>query len=620
MTVPASHGSAGAAPAGPAIKSTTAPSAAARVGLGRRLLKDPAALAALVVLGVAVLVAVLAPWLTDQDPARSSVADSLAPPGGAYPLGADGVGRDVLARLLHGTRTSLVGALIATGVAVLIGVPTGLVAGYFRGWFDAVSSWVANLLMAIPAIILLLVVLAVVGQSTYLAMAVFGVLMAPGVFRLIRSSVSAVREELYVDAARVAGLSDARIVRRHILPVVAAPTIIQAAQMLGLGILIQSGLEFLGLGSANQPSWGSMLSDAFQNIYLAPRLLLWPGLALAVTVIACTLLGNALRDALENVDGGSRRRRRARAAASGTALVDTRPPSVPLGELTGTEVLVLRELRVSYPRSDGGTSTVVDGVSLAVRRGEVLGLVGESGSGKSQTAFSVLGLLPAEASVDAAEMTFDGTSLVYLTTTQRNRIRGMRIGYIPQEPMSNLDPSFTIGSQLIEPIRQHLGLSKAAAKEKALGLLARVGITDPVRVFDSYPHEVSGGMAQRVLIAGAVSCEPDLLIADEPTTALDVTVQAEVLDLIRSLQQERNMAVLLVTHNFGVVADICDHIAVMRTGRIVEQAPARQLFAAPRHEYTRMLLDSTLDDTEPRPPLGTGSRPARATTSEGARP
>jgi peptide/nickel transport system permease protein len=573
------------------------------MNLTRKLLRSPLAIACLVVVAILVLIAVFAPWLTGKDPAQSSVVDALAPRGGEFPLGADGVGRDVLARLLHGTRTSLVGTVIATGVALLIGVPAGLVAGYFRGWFDALSSWVANLLLAVPAIILLLVVLSVVGQSTYLAMAVFGVLLAPGVYRLIRASVTAVREELYVDAARVSGLSDARIVRRHILPVVAAPSIIQGAQMLGVGIIIQSGLEFLGLGSANQPSWGSMLSDAFQNIYVAPVLLVWPGAALAVSVIAFALLGNVLRDAVENVESPRRGKVRTKGPVVSDASPADRTPSVPLPELTGDELVVLDRLQVSYPRPDGSTSVVVDGVSLTVRRGEVLGLVGESGSGKSQTAFSVLGLLPPSATVRAERAEFDGQELQRMSAARRNALRGKRIGYIPQEPMSNLDPSFTIGSQLVEPIRQHQGLSKAAAKEKALGLLARVGIPDPARVFASYPHEVSGGMAQRVLIAGAVSCEPDLLIADEPTTALDVTVQAEVLELIRSLQQERDMGVLLVTHNFGVVADICDRVAVMQTGRIVEQAPVRELFAAPRHEYTRMLLDSTLEDTAPRPDL-----------------
>ncbi|MFF3371391.1 dipeptide/oligopeptide/nickel ABC transporter permease/ATP-binding protein [Streptomyces sp. NPDC002680] len=572
-----------------------------RAGLLRRLLRSPVAVTCLILLALISLAALCAPLLTSQDPAHTSLTDSLAPMSGTHPLGGDGVGRDVLARLLYGGRTSLLGALLAVAVALAIGVPAGLVAGYYRKWFDAVSSWLANLLMAVPAIIVLLVVMSAVGQNTYVAMAVFGVLMSPGVFRLIRASVISVREELYVDAARVSGLADPRIIRRHILPVVQAPTIIQAAQMLGLGIVIQSGLEFLGLGSATQASWGSMLNDAFANIYTKPVLLVWPGVALAVTVAAFGLLGNALRDAL---DGSAASERRPRGAAPRKQAAQKKAPRVTAGTSGADDaLLVLEDLKVSYPTAEG-EKTVVDGVSLTVRRGEVLGLVGESGSGKSQTAFAVLGLLPREARISVGQLVFDGKELGGLGRAEMNRYRGRRIAYVPQEPMSNLDPSFRIGSQLVEPVRRHLGLSAAEAKAKTLGLLERVGIADPERVFRSYPHQISGGMAQRVLIAGAVSCEPDLLIADEPTTALDVTVQAEVLDLVRSLQRERDMGVILVTHDFGVVADICDRVTVMQTGAVVESAPVRQLFADPQHPYTRMLLASTLEDAEPRSALG----------------
>ncbi|MGW1783183.1 dipeptide/oligopeptide/nickel ABC transporter permease/ATP-binding protein [Streptomyces sp. NPDC002143] len=578
-----------------------------RAGLLRRLLRSPTAVACLVLLALISLASLFAPLLTSQDPAHTSLTDSLAPASGQHPLGGDGVGRDVLSRLLYGGRTSLLGALIAVAVALAIGVPAGLVAGYYRKWFDAVSSWLANLLMAVPAIIVLLVVMSAVGQNTYVAMAVFGVLMSPGVFRLIRASVISVREELYVDAARVSGLADPRIIRRHILPVVQAPTVIQAAQMLGLGIVIQSGLEFLGLGSATQASWGSMLNDAFANIYTKPVLMVWPGLALAVTVAAFGLLGNALRDAL---DGSPANGQKPRGAAARKQAAERKPPPVTTKASEASEaseaddaLLVLEGLKVSYPTAEG-EKTVVDGVSLTVRRGEVLGLVGESGSGKSQTAFAVLGLLPREAQVSSSRLVFDGTDLGGLGRAEMNRYRGRRIAYVPQEPMSNLDPSFRIGAQLVEPVRRHLGVSAAEAKTKTLGLLERVGIADPERVFHAYPHQISGGMAQRVLIAGAVSCEPDLLIADEPTTALDVTVQAEVLDLVRSLQRERNMGVILVTHDFGVVADICDRVTVMQTGTVVESAPVRQLFADPQHPYTRMLLASTLEDAEPRSALG----------------
>ncbi|GAB3309268.1 dipeptide/oligopeptide/nickel ABC transporter permease/ATP-binding protein [Geodermatophilus aquaeductus] len=594
-----------AGPAGPApVDAVAAP---ARAGAVRRLLRNPVAVVALVWLVAVAVLALLAPLLTSQSPTASKITEALAPMGGDHPLGTDGVGRDVWAQLLYGARTSLIGSLIVVAVSLLLGLPAGVLAGYRRGRFDAVASWVANLLMALPAIIVLLVVLAQFGRSTALAMAVFGVIIAPGVFRLVRSSVIAVREELYVDAARVAGLSDARIMRRHVLPVVVPPTVIQVSQLLGIAIVIQAGLEFLGLGSANQASWGGMLSDAFQNIYAQPRLLLWPALAIVLTVTAFSLLGNALRDALGVSGRVPRVRRRQRTDAPPVVAAGGEVPAAPD---VPDALLVLDGLRVAYPTPEGTEREVVHGVSLTVRRGEVLGLVGESGSGKSQTAFAVLGLLPPQARTSAARMTFDGTDLRGLSPAAMNRLRGRRIGYIPQEPMSNLDPSFTIGSQLTEPMRHHLGLSKDEARTRALQLLDRVGIPDPARVFASYPHQVSGGMAQRVLIAGAVSCDPDLLIADEPTTALDVTVQAEVLDLVRELQAERQMGVVLVTHDFGVVADVCDTVAVMRDGRIVESAPAERLFADPQHEYTRMLLGSTLEDTPARGALaGAGLHP-----------
>jgi len=583
-------------PAGPApVDAVATPP---RRGAFRRLLRSPVALISLTwVLLVAVL-AVLAPLLTSASPTASQITNALAPMGGDNLLGTDGVGRDVLAQLLYGARTSIIGGFIVVAVSLALRLPAGIVAGYYRGRFDAVASWIANLLMALPAIIVLLVVLAQFGRSTELGMAVFGVIIAPGVFRLVRASVLAVREELFVDAARVSGLSDGRIMRRHVLPVVIAPTVIQASQLLGIAIVIQAGLEFLGLGSPNQASWGGMLSDAFQNIYAEPRLLLWPGLAIVLTVTAFSLLGNALRDALGVGTRVPRVRRRAEVAP---VAVDASPP-------VGSEppvdaLLAVQGLRVRYPKAGGAESEVVRGVSLTVRRGEVLGLVGESGSGKSQTAFAVLGLLPPTARTSAAQLVFDGTDLQRLSAAERNRLRGRRIGYIPQEPMSNLDPSFRIGSQLTEPMRHHLGISKTEARQRALDLLSRVGIKDPERVFYSYPHEISGGMAQRVLIAGAVSCDPELLIADEPTTALDVTVQAEVLDLLRSLVAERDLGVLLVTHDFGVVADLCDTVAVMQEGRIVEEAPADRLFAAPQHEYTRMLLGSTLENTPSRQAL-----------------
>jgi ABC-type dipeptide/oligopeptide/nickel transport system ATPase component len=437
-------------------------------------------------------------------------------------------------------------------------------------------------------------------------MAIFGVLLSPAFFRLVYVSVRAVRDELYIDAARVAGLSDLRIIGRHVLSVVRAPIIIQSAIILGIAISVQSGLEFLGLGDTSVPTWGSMLNDGFAQIYRAPILMLWPSLAIALTSMALVLVSNAARDELERTS--PRRRRR---GAVGTV----RPPSVEVPAVVHTDTAVeastapvllsVRDLVVGYDREDGGVTEVVEGVSLDLRKGEVHGLIGESGSGKTQTAFAILGLLGAGGRVMSGSVLFDGIALDGASEAVYSTVRGKRIAYVPQEPMSNLDPSFTIGSQLVEPMRIVLGLSRREAKRRALDLLDRVGIPDPARTFSAYPHEVSGGMAQRVLIAGAVSCDPQLIIADEPTTALDVTVQAEVLDLLRDLQAERHMAVLIVTHNFGVVADLCDRVSVMQSGRIVETGPVESIFESPAHPYTRSLLDAILEDGEPRAKLAT---------------
>ncbi|MFK0040564.1 dipeptide/oligopeptide/nickel ABC transporter permease/ATP-binding protein [Paenarthrobacter sp. NPDC090517] len=585
----------------------------------KKFLREPAAVISLVFLALLGLVAVLAPLISSYDPTATRLADVLAPPfTPEHPLGADGVGRDVLANLVYGAQTSLSSAAIVIAVSLLIGVPTGLLAGYRQGWIDGVSMWISGALLSLPAIVVLLVVLARVGRSTSLALVVFGILIAPSVFLLIRGSVRAVREELYVDAARVSGLGDIRIMVRHILPVVITPTIIQAALLAGAGIGIEAGIAFLGLGSSDKASWGLMLNDASQNIFNAPWLLLWPSVALVLTVMACTLVGNGFRDALANYGSSAGPAKRVKAAKQATTTPEPVRPVKKAPVDPGDALLVIDDLRVSYPRPNGEKSDVVKGVSLKVKRGQILGLVGESGSGKSQTAFSVLGLLPGQAEMTAGTLSFAGADLLGMTPKERNRLRGARIGYIPQEPMSNLDPAFRIGSQLTEPMQHHLGISAKAAKDEAIKLLARVGIPDPERVFKSYPHQVSGGMAQRVLIAGAVSCNPELLIADEPTTALDVTVQADVLDLIRSLQAERGMGVVLVTHNFGVVADLCDQVAVMRNGEIVEVAEVTELFTNPREEYTRLLLDSALDSTSK--PQGEHAVVSEKTTeTEGAR-
>lgn len=605
----------------------TVPIAPVRVSLMRRLVRRPLGLISLAFLALVVLIAIIGPFIAPQNANYADIRAVLAPPGAGHLLGTDSAGRDVFSRLLLSTQTSIAAALVALLTAVVLGVVSGLIAGYYQGWFNTVATWVTELNMALPAMVVLLAARAALGPSVWLSMFIFGVLLSPAYFRLVFASVTAVRAELYVDAARVSGLSDTRIIGRHVLSVVRAPIIIQSAIIAGIAIAIQSGLEFLGLGDSSVPTWGAMLNDGFKSIFKQPLLMLWPSLAIALTCIALTLLANVMRDELERTVTVRRKRRRAVTTATGSIaavttsirtgggdLVDPdEPPVIENVEVivhpedarskASETVLQVRDLRVGYDQPDRSHIEVVHGVSLDIRRGEVHGLIGESGSGKTQTAFAVLGLLPRGGTVTGGSILYEGTELADASERVYSGIRGKRIGYIPQEPMSNLDPSFTIGSQLVEPLRKNLGLSTAAARRQALDLLARVGIPQPARTFDAYPFEVSGGMAQRVLIAGAVSTDPDLIIADEPTTALDVTVQAEVLDLLRDLQAERNMAMLLVTHNFGVVADLCDRVTVMQNGRFVEQGPVRAIFTNAQHPYTKTLLDAILDEGPARGPL-----------------
>jgi len=572
-----------------------------------KILKNPLGLAAIVVILFMITLAVFANLLAPFDPNFANIGKTLASGDAVNLLGTDSVGRDVWSRLVFGARTTLLSALLCAAVAIAIGLPSGLIAGYYGGKFDAVANWVVNVLMSLPGIIVLLTVRAALGPSVWISMVAFGILISPGYFRLTRTAVQSVRNELYVDAARVAGLSDSTIISRHIFSVVRAPIIIQTAVICGVAIAIQSGLEFLGLGDPAVATWGVMLNEGFKNIYLSPLLLVWPALAIGLTIGALVLLGNAIRDALEDAEKIKAPKRGSNSAQAALAASRKRPDRTTAATVdTGTEhhLVKVSHLGVGYPQADGSIKKVVDDVSFHVDRGEVLGIVGESGSGKSQTAFSILGLLPDNARIVAGSIQFDGQYTVAPTDDRVSQarlsdFRGKRISYIPQEPMSNLDPAFTIGYQLVTPMVRVLKISKGEAKKRALKLLDDVGIRFPQKTFDAYPHEVSGGMAQRVLIAGAISCEPDLIIADEPTTALDVTVQADVLDLIRDLQKRLGVGVILVTHNFGVVADLCDRVAVMQNGRMVEEGDVREILRNPKDPYTQKLLGSMLEGKEP---------------------
>lgn len=565
--------------------------------LTAKVFKNPNGFATVGFLTLLVLFGIIVPILSPWDATEPDLYSIMGLPDSQHWFGTDSAGRDILTRLAYSTRFSLMTATLAVIVSLVIGVIGGLVAGYFGGWFDSVSSWATSIIMALPGLIVLLAAIAVIGPSMWWAMAIFGVLLSPAYFRLVYTTVRGVRNELYVDAARVSGLSDLRIIGRHILGVVRAPIIIQTAIIASIAIAIQSGIEFLGLGDKEAPSWGAMLNDAFVNIYDSVLLLVWPSVTIALTTISLVIFANTVRDELERTGPKVKKIKTLKSPEQIQADADAVEAIVhPDAARDKIEpILRVSNLAVGYSNGQGGIKQVVHNVNLTVNKGEVVGLIGESGSGKTQTAFSVLGLLPTGGRVVAGSIVFEGEELTTASARAYDKIRGGRISYIPQEPMSNLDPSFTIGSQLVEPMMKVLGMSKKTATSRAIGLLERVGIPSPTTTMKKYPHEISGGQAQRVLIAGAVSCNPDLIIADEPTTALDVTVQAEVLDLLRELQKETNTALLLVTHNFGVVADLCDYINVMQNGRIVEAGGVVEIFKRAKHPYTKSLLDSILE-------------------------
>lgn len=569
-----------------------------------RMLRSPQAVLCSLWIVLVIICAIFAPVLAPYSINATDLSIANLPPfSPGHLLGGDVAGYDILSRLIWGARQTLIAVIIVTVVSVALGVTSGLIAGFYRGRFEAIAGFISDIVLSLPGIVLLIALYSLTGPNLAAAMSVFGVIVAPNYYRLVRSIVIGVRGELYVDAARVVGLSDVRIVGRHILWAVQAPVIIQTAFIMAAGIGIEAGVSFIGLGDPTQASWGQTLQTSFRSIYFNPAGVLWPSLVISISILAFILLGNALSDVLQEsarVKAPSRRKRRRLIEGAVAELLDdesTEPAATadtPFDEDPSRPViLAVRGLRVGYPTPAGGVVEVVHGVDLDLRRGEIHGLVGESGSGKSQIAFSMLGILPRDALILGGTIALDGDDL--LADDQRmSRARGRRVAYVPQEPMSNLDPSFTIGSQLLRGLRSARPMSKAEATEVLVALLRRVGIVDPDRVMGLYPHEISGGMAQRVLICGAIASDPDIIVADEPTTALDVTVQAEVLELLRELCAERGLAMLLVTHNLGVVADVCQTVSVMRDGLIVEHADVDELFEHPRQAYTRTLLESSL--------------------------
>jgi peptide/nickel transport system permease protein len=570
--------------------SAVAANAKPAAGSGRpsawaRLARNQLALLGLIIVVAICLIALAAPLLPLADPNATDLAARLKPPfsEGAL-LGTDHLGRDILSRLIWGARVSLAVGLIATAVAAVFGSLIGIVAGFYGRWLDNVLMRGIDMLMAFPYMLLALAIVAALGPGLLNALFAIAIVNIPFFARSVRGvTVGLVRRE-YIDAARLGGFSDLRILFSEILPNVMPVIIITISTTVGWMILETAGLSFLGLGAQPpQADLGSMLGEGRNLIINAPHVATIPGLVILVLVIGINLLGDGLRDVLD-----PRLKSGAIARPSAATEVLAEPTPVP----PETEEAVLRVSGLKTHFQIGRTTyKAVDGVDFALRPGECLGIVGESGSGKSVTAQSILGLVPTPPGrIVGGRVEYRGEDLLQVPIRRLRELRGGRIAYVFQDPLTTLNPLFKVGEQIAETVRQHQGVSKKAAHEQAVRMLEKVQIPNARGRADAYPHELSGGMRQRVVIALALANEPEVIIADEPTTALDVTVQAQILKLLDDLRREQGAALLFITHDFGVVSEICDRVLVMYAGRAVETGSVAEVFEDPRHPYTRRLM------------------------------
>ncbi len=545
----------------------------------------PAAAVALIV-----AVALAAPLLGLPNPVRMDVVHRLAGPSALHPLGQDEFGRDVLSRIAWGARGSLAVAFAAAALGCAGGLILGVVGGFLRGAVEAAALRLVDVLLCFPPLLLALLAVTLLGPGVGTLVPVLALVFLPGFTRVAYAGVLTVRAQDYVEAMRALGASRRRIMARTVLPNIGGPVLVQFSLVVATGIVLESGLSFLGLGVVPPtPSWGQMIGSARATMAQAPLLLLWPCLALTLTILAMNALCDGLRDLVDPHRAPARRRAgagRARAPAlSGDALVEVRDLTLEIGD-PERPLRPVREL------------------SLRIAAGETLAVVGESGSGKSLTSLAILGLLPEPVRVAGGAIGLAGRDVAALDEAALADLRGKVAAMVFQDPMSSLNPVRRVGDQVAEALRA-AGVPRAAAQGRAIELLRQVGIPDPAARARAYPHELSGGMRQRVMIAMAIANDPPLLIADEPTTALDVTIQAQVLDLLARLKRERGLAMLFVSHSLAVVAEIADRVLVLYAGEVVEEGPTAAVFERPLHPYTAALLASVgTEDGPPPQPIG----------------
>ena len=555
---------------------------------------------ALGVLIFVVLGAVLAPLLT-QDPLTTGTP--VQAPSADHWFGTDRAGRDVFARVVHGSRYSLVIGLGATALALVAGSVLGALAATSRKLGDESVMRTLDIVMSFPPIALAAVLVAVFGTSIPVIIFTIAFVYSPSLARVVRANVLAQYGEDYVAAEKVIGARRGYIVLRHVAVNCMAPVMVFATVMVAEAIIFEASLSFIGAGVQDpDPSWGSVLAYGRQ-ILLAGGwwATFFPGLALLITVLALNILSEGLTDA----SAAPRRARTSPTSATTTApdpveaasTVDvdaalaklarhieaTDPTITPVRE-DADELLVVRDLAIRFPDRYGDIP-VVDRLNFTVHEGETLGLVGESGCGKSITSLAVMGLLARNAEV-SGEILYRGRDLLKLPPKERRALMGPEIAMVYQDALSSLNPSVLVGTQLEQ-------LTSRGGTKTPTELLELVGLA-PERTLRSYPHELSGGQRQRVLIAMALSRSPRLLIADEPTTALVVTVQAQVVELLVELRDELGFAMVLVSHDLALVGDLSHRVAVMYAGRLAEIGATRSILTDPTHHYSRGLLGSVV--------------------------
>ena len=558
------------------------------------LARNRLALAGGIVLSFVVLLVLLVPLLPLADPDVTNTADRfLRPFSAGHLLGTDHLGRDLLSRLLWGTRLSLAVGFSAAVAAATIGAAIGIIAGYFGGRTDNLIMRGVDMLMAFPYILLALAIVAALGPGLLNALIAVAAVNIPFFARNIRGITVGIAHREFVDAAKLAGMGHGRIILFEILPNVVPVIVIAMSTTIGWMILETAGLSFLGLGSQPpQADLGSMLGEARSALISAPHTSIVPGLMILVIVMSINLLGDGVRDALDpRLKSGALSRPLAATLVDRTAVPPVRTEGI----------LSLDEVQTEF-RVGARTYKAVNKVSIAVSPGECLGIIGESGSGKSVTALSVMGLVASPPGViTGGAVRYKGDDLIGAPYETLRRLRGDRIAYIFQDPLATLHPLYRVGDQLVEAIQCHHAVSRMVAWGRAIDLLKSVRIPNAESRAKAFPHEMSGGMRQRVGIAMALANDPDVIIADEPTTALDVTVQAQILSLLNDLRRERGLAIIFITHDFGVVAQLCDRVAVMYAGRIIEEGGTRAVLESPAHPYTRRLIECV-------PELGGGRR------------